>query len=288
MDGKISIDAAKCTDCGLCAQVCFLNYEKGEDGKVRPKEGLLCCAACGHCAAVCPVGAITHPLLPAGACEPLHEADRPTYEQYMGFLRMRRSRREFKDQPVPREAIAKLLAAANQAPNGLNRHNVHYTVITDRAVLRELSSRVLAGTGKLMALLRNPLGKAFFRFFKPAVYHELQFFLPLMDQLASLKSRDLVCYDAPCAILVHTAEGDLCGPEDAVYAAANIQYAAEALGLGTCVIGFITNPVNADKGLKALVRLPDGHKVHTSLVVGYPQFRYLRAAAKAAPKADYI
>lgn len=288
MAENISIDPARCTQCGLCAEVCFLNYENGEDGKVRPKGKMVCCAACGHCLAVCPADAISHPLLKAGSCEPLRESDRPSYEQYLGFLKMRRSRREFKDQPVPRELIEKLLAAGAQAPNGLNRHNVHYTVVTDRAVLGELGARALAMTGKLMSMLGNPLWRAFFKLFRPGLVEEMRFFLPLMDQLAGLKDRDLVCYGAPCAILVHTPASDLCGSEDAVYAAANIQYAAEALRLGTCVIGFITGPVNEDKGLKRLVRLPAGHKVHTSLVVGYPKFSYLKAAAKAPPNVDYL
>ncbi|MDD5627767.1 MAG: nitroreductase family protein [Elusimicrobia bacterium] len=289
MDERIRIDAARCTSCGLCVKVCFPNYGTGPDGKVMTRPELFC-AACGHCLAVCPADAISHPRVQSAACTPLREADRPSYEQYLGFLRMRRSRREFKDQPVPREVIAKLLAAGAQAPNGLNRQNVHYTVITDRAVLKELSARVTAGMGRLAALLRNPAGRFFFRLFQPRVYRELEFFLPLLEQVSAgkLSGRDLVCYDAPCAILVHTAAADLCGCEDAVYAAANIQYAAETLGLGTCVVGFITNPVNEDKALRALVRLPAGHRVQTSLVVGYPQFRYAKAPPKAEPQADYV
>ena len=102
------------------------------------------------------------------------------------------------------------------------------------------------------------------------------------------QSPDVVAYNAPCAILVHTTKDDLCGAEDSVYAASNIQYAAETLGLGTCCIGFITGPVNADKNLKKLVQLPPDHKVRTSLVVGYPQFKYTKSVPKSAARAHYI
>ena len=139
-------------------------------------------------------------------------------------------------------------------------------------------------------MLRHPAGRLLFRLLQPRAFRDLAPFLPLAGLLDAgrLPVRDWVAYGAPCAILVHTPEQDLCGAEDAVYAAANIQYAAETLGLGTCVIGFITGPVNADRGLRALVRLPPGHRVHTSLVAGYPRFRYRKAAPKAEPAADFL
>lgn len=290
MTDKIIIDESKCTGCMLCAKVCFINYESGDGGKPRTLETPLLCAACGHCVAVCPTGAITHPSVAAGECESLDEANRPTYEQFMGFLRMRRSRREFKDQEVPREVIDKLLDAAVQAPNGLNRKNVHYIVITDRAVLKQLSDMVIEQTRKLCWLLRKPVGRFMFKTLQPRMYRELEFFIPLMEQISDgrYSGMDLVSYNSPCAILVHTTKDDMCGAEDSVYAAANIQYAAETLGLGTCCIGFITGPVNADKNLKRLVGLPPDHKVQTSLVVGYPQFRYTKSAPKTKANATYV
>ena len=290
MNARVTIDESKCTGCLLCTKVCFTNFEATGNARAKAVDTPMFCAACGHCVAVCPTGAILHPGVPTSDCEPLDEASRPSYDQFMGFLKMRRSRREFKDQEIPREVIDKLLAAAVQAPNGINRKNVCYTVVTDRRVLKELTDRITDQTIKLVKLLKNPVGRFFFKLFNADFYRELGFFLPLMDQIGELSQSgiDLVAYNAPCAVLVHTLKNDMCGSEDSVYAAANIQYAAETLGLGTCCIGFITGPVNSDKGLKKLVQLPPDHKVHTSLVVGYPEFRYARSAPKSAARVTYV
>lgn len=286
---KIIIDQAKCTNCGLCVNVCLLNYET-IDGTMSAREKPLLCAACGHCVAICPTGAITHPNVDSSECETLDEANRPGYEQFMGFLKMRRSRREFKDQDVPREVIKKLLAAAVEAPNGCNRRNVCYTVITDPHVMKQMTDSITAQMNKLCGLLRKPIGRAIFKLLQPRTYRELEFFLPLMDQISDGQYRnlDLVAYNAPCCILVHTTRDDMCGAEDSVFAAANIQYAAETLGLGTCCIGFITGTVNADKSLKKLVGLPPDHKVQTCLIVGYPEFRYTKSAPKSEATARWV
>ncbi len=289
MSENIVIDEAKCTNCGLCAQVCFLNYQPA-DGKMKVLEKPLLCAACGHCVAVCPADAIRHPNVNAADCEPLDEANRPSYEQFMGFLKMRRSRREFLGQEVPREVIDKLLAAAVQAPDGLNRQNVCYTVITDRQLMKQLTERITHQIAQLCRLVSNPIGRAVFRLLRPSTYRELEFFLPLMEQVSDgrYSDLDLVAYNAPCCIVVHTSRDDVCGAEDSVFAAANIQYAAETLGLGTCCIGFITGPVNADRNLKKLVGLPPDHKVQTCLIVGYPKLKYARSAPKAQANVRWV
>ncbi|MEA3255477.1 MAG: hydrogenase iron-sulfur subunit, partial [Candidatus Altiarchaeota archaeon] len=52
-----SVDAEKCTSCGLCAKYCPYKAIKHEKGK--PVEIIAAaCKGCGTCAAICPVGAM--------------------------------------------------------------------------------------------------------------------------------------------------------------------------------------------------------------------------------------
>ncbi len=268
--------------------MCFVNFIPQKDGEVATLDAPVMCAKCGHCIAACPTDAIDHPNVALSDSDPLDESARPSYDQLMSFLKMRRSRREYVDKDVPREVIDKLLAAAVQAPNGINRGNVRYTVITDRQILDEIAGRITRRIADIANMMRKPVGRFFFKLFNPNMYRELEMFLPLMDHIGGSDEINLVTYNAPCAILVHTTKEDMCGAEDSVYAASLIQYAAESLGLGTCCVGFITAAVNMDKALKMLVRLPHGHKVQTCLIVGYPEFRYDRSAPKSGPRVEYI
>ena len=286
--GKIIINQSKCTRCKICANVCFSNFLPVEDGSIATLDSPSMCASCGHCVAACPADAIQHPAVPVSSCEPLRESSRLTYDQLMSFLKMRRSRREFTEQNVSRDVIDKLLAAAAQAPNGINRGNVQYTVIVDRQALDQIAVRTTQQIAGLAKLLNNPVSRFFFKLFNANLYSELEFFIPLMNQIGAIRDRNVVTYNAPCAILVHTTKKDMCGSEDSVYAASLIQYAAEALGLGTCCIGFITASINGDKALQKLVGLPNDHKIQTTLVVGYPEFRYGRSTPKADANVKFV
>lgn len=48
------------------------------------------------------------------------------------FLRMRRSVREFKPDPVPREVLEGVLDAARYAPTASNRQDLGWIVVQDR------------------------------------------------------------------------------------------------------------------------------------------------------------
>ncbi|MFA6028419.1 MAG: nitroreductase family protein [Elusimicrobiota bacterium] len=277
MNTKPTIDDGRCTSCGRCAEVCPLNFIPVPGGKPRVAETAAdTCMLCGHCVAVCPSGAIRHTGL-EGLEFPSTER-KADLGQFMALLESRRSRREFSGRELSRQDVSTLLAAGAQAANGLNRRNVHYTVLTDRKVLRELAQRIGRQTAEFADRLESPLWRAFFRLLMGAQYREFRPFIPLFKPMAEefRRGRDVVCYDAPCAILIHTRRGDLCGGEDAVYCGANILLAAEAMGLGACVIGFLTEPLNRDKALARLAGLPPGDTVRTSIVVGHPRFPYAR------------
>lgn len=61
------VDAAKCTGCGRCAEVCRYNALACVRGKVLVFSEL--CHGCGGCALACPEGAITETDRPVGVVE---------------------------------------------------------------------------------------------------------------------------------------------------------------------------------------------------------------------------
>jgi len=281
---KIAIDPVLCSGCNRCAQVCPLNFSETPRGKPEVADPVLTCFHCGHCVAVCPEEAVSHDGLSDLRFTPLR--DLPAPAQFMSLLHARRSRREFTLQPLSREEIDALLTAGAQAANGLNRRDVGYTVVTEPATLKELSRRIGKQTLWMAARLESPLWRLVFRMLMGRGYKELEPLFPLFKPMASAlpRGRDMILYDAPCAILIHTRPGDPCGAENAVYSGANILLAAEAMGLGACVIGFLTEPVNRSQDLARLAGVPPGHKVHTSIVAGHPRFPYARGIAHPAPQ----
>ncbi|MFA6316999.1 MAG: nitroreductase family protein [Elusimicrobiota bacterium] len=283
---NISIDREKCTDCGRCAQVCGLNFIEGGDGKISVIEPPYTCILCGHCKAVCPMEAIEHTGLSAACFDRI--VKKPSYAELMSLLEARRSRREFTEKPLTEEEISSLLSAAAQAPNGCNKRNVGYIVVTDPKVLKELSLSIGKQTGWLADKLASPLWRPLLNLFYGRQLKEFEPLLPLLKPMAeeTLKGNDMVLWKAPCAILLHTSPHDSCGAEDAVYCGANILLAAESLGLGACVLGFLTEPVNRDRKLAELVRLPKGRVVRTSMCVGHPSFAYCQGVRRPLP--DFV
>src|SRR5512145_2396743 len=119
----VRIDYEKCKDCCLCVEVCKGAPLYFENGKVKIDQTYYFgCIGCGHCAAVCPTGAITvegRDILPDSFLDiPLKEA-RSGYEELMALMLTRRSIREFEDKEVEQEKINKILEAASTAPMGL-------------------------------------------------------------------------------------------------------------------------------------------------------------------------
>jgi nitroreductase len=69
--------------------------------------------------------------------------------EYMEVIRKRRSIRNFRETPVPQEAIDDILESARLAPSGGNSQNWMFGVITDKEILKQLS--VLAGNQEWIA-----------------------------------------------------------------------------------------------------------------------------------------
>lgn len=139
----------------MCSRVCFLGRIEPDGAKVRMLDDKHC-IGCGHCFAVCPAGAV----VPEGGSGSVVEAgstEKMSYEQLMGLLSMRRSRREFKPDRLAPEVIGKLIQAAAQAPSGLNRRQVGFNIVTDPQVIKKLSAQSVASMSRIAGFARNPI-----------------------------------------------------------------------------------------------------------------------------------
>ena len=67
------------------------------------------CYRCGHCVSICPHGAISHSHCPEGTVNPIKLESLPSYDQVLELIRSRRSKRLFKDTPVKRDMLEKVL-----------------------------------------------------------------------------------------------------------------------------------------------------------------------------------
>ncbi len=66
------------------------------------------------------------------------------------LIKSRRSIKKYKDTPVPRELIAKIVEAGTYAPTGRNRQSPIILAITNKEVIAELSktnAEIMGGTG---------------------------------------------------------------------------------------------------------------------------------------------
>lgn len=90
-------------------------------------------------------------------------------------------------------------------------------------------------------------------------------------------------FDAPIVIVI--ASGD---PINGALAAQNMEFVAEAYGLGVLYSGFFTMAANHSRKMKKALDFPKGRKIVTTLVLGYPKVKYQRSAPKEKINVKYL
>lgn len=124
----------------------------------------------------------------------------------------RRSCRMYSDQPVPREALEKIVEAGRFAPSGMGRQPVHFVVVQDRAVRDQLS--------RMNAEVMGSTGDPF--------------------------------YGAPVVIAVLVDNDAPTGEDDGALALGNMLNAAHALGVESCWIHRAHEVFDCEEGRELL------------------------------------
>jgi len=277
--GKIAIDLRKCISCGECATVCpsiFLS----EEGKVRIVDEEHC-TLCGHCLAICPVGAIDHEDLEKSEFVELPKDSKISPDTLSFFLRARRSCRVFSEREVPREALARLIDTARYAPTGHNSQNFEFLVIQKRELIRELAKRTAIFFGNLYKMLSAPgvnlppwLQSHMHGFWLNWEYH--------------LKGKDRIFRNAPALIIVHAPAENVSSAQNCHLAMAHIILQAQAMGLGTCIIGYFLTAAERDPSIIKELNIPEHNKIFTCCTVGYPALTFRRLVQRKPPAVRWM
>jgi nitroreductase/NAD-dependent dihydropyrimidine dehydrogenase PreA subunit len=288
------IDYSKCIDCGDCVKTCDAKlYSHDEEEKqVVFKNPYNTCIKCGHCIAICPSEAILfeHEDEVFNFTGANNIPKIVSYDDLIKILRMRRSIRVYKDEPIPEEKLVKILEAMRYAPTASNRQNWRLTVVTDKKEIEYLSKesvKDLKLAKKVLPLryLALPFLPSGLR--KRALDPRTKIILNReLDLLA--KGKDIVFFDAPCIVILYSRSyTTYMAPNDAGVVLTHAMLAAQALGLGTCWIGIAQRAMQKKK-LRKYFKVPKGYNVYGVLTIGVPDIAYQRAPPKKAVRVTRI
>lgn len=275
------VDLETCSGDGICVDVCpedVLEILEGKATTVEERRDE--CILCGHCVAVCPTESLEMPQLPA---EEFGELDRRPIEhdKFLSFLHLRRSVREFKNWPVEKDKIERILAAAATAPMGMPPHSTEVLVLDEPEELDFLLAEVVKDYAAMVRAFSNPVGRAMVRLASGAEnYAMLKSYIVDLAKYANAAydrdGTDRYMYRAPVLMLFHGNRWAMSYTENAHLVCHHAMLAALSLGLGTTIIGLVPPIVDRSKVLRRRFRIPKENKVLTSLILGYPKYRYRR------------
>ena len=253
---KITIDGEKCIGCGLCVKDCVARNIDIRDHKARVLSDD--CIFCGHCAAVCPKEAVT---ISGYAEKPVAKEKEPRLdpEEVRNTIRFRRTVRQFQERAIPREVIGQILEAGGMTHTAKN--------------LRDLSFFVLDRE-------KDRLEKA-----AAGLFRKLK---PLADCISPLARRTEIddhffFFNAPTVIVVAAKDAI-----NGTLAAQNMEFMAEAYGLGVLYSGYFTIAANHSREIKKALGMPRGKKAVATLVLGYPAVKYQRSVPREKTDTKYL
>jgi nitroreductase len=265
----------------------------GADGISLRPDRLPFCIACGQCMAVCTSQAIVVDglayerdffALPKGSSEEM---------PFLEMIKARRAIRVFKNRPVPRELLEKVVEAITFAPPGFTPLKTELTVVQDTAVIRQALPEMIKVYDSLVKAMDNPIARFVVRRkVGAATFNTLKrHIVPLMkNRLPELKqgTEDTLTRYAPAMIIFH-AHRDAENYEEDIHIALTYGFlAAHALGLGGSAMSIIPPPIQRSPRLRKLFLIPDTNVVVGSMILGYPKYRYQRGIKRNLRNVTWI
>jgi nitroreductase/NAD-dependent dihydropyrimidine dehydrogenase PreA subunit len=288
---RVIVDIDSCNKCRACSDECSYFYFKEDALHFAEKMDELC-IDCGKCVAVCPVDAIKLKVNEQDTLEVVPTKEEiPIFESLLNLFKSRRSRRQFTEKPVSKDLIEKIINIAGRySPTGHNQENVHFTIVQDKNILKQISDESTKQVTNLIRVFEEPEGrKTLEKAFPPGLIKRIEEVIPSfkLDIKEIKKGREVWRRNAEI-IVIHTPKDALTPIQNCTLAACQIMLAAETLGLGTCSLGYLTYFFNEFRPVGKIIKLPLKHSVGYTLAIGYPKARYFKIPEKKPLKAKWF
>jgi ferredoxin len=290
---KNLVNQEKCKKCKLCIDICPVNMIGiDEDGLVNfipERENI--CLECGQCMAVCSTDAVK-------IAKYTYENDfidlpenNVTYQKYIDFISTRRSVRNFKNKPIEKELIEKILASLNFAPYGAEPDKVEITIVNNLKKIEKSLHLIENFFDNIVKWLDSPIISRIIKHKKGIeTFNTIKNHLYPMSKLENykLKYGDRITRGAPALLIFHADKGAEEHTNNSLIYATYLMFAIHSMGLGGTMNGIIPAAINKDKEIKQMFNIPEQHEAIISIMFGYPKYKYQKTVKRETKKTNWI
>ena len=275
---QFQINRDNCIKCYKCTKVCALGLISVNRKTGYPKftENIAeLCMDCGQCSAVCSGCLIPRTTqtnlekIPQEAINDRSATSRsglnvdkkgvncdiancfPTKTDFNKLIKYRRSVRNYKEEKIPNDILIEVVNSVNWQPTACNQQTHEWIIINSREKTRKLAGLVVE----------------WFRMCEQAP--------AIVD--AWDKGNECIFRGAPSVIICHAPTDSVLPAYDTAIATTAIDLALPVYGLGGCWAGlFMLASINSkiSKDIYEFLEIPEGNRIYTGLMAGYPKFKY--------------
>lgn len=168
----------------------------------------------------------------------------------------RRAVRKYKDRPVDKRIIEKILDAGRMAPSAMNTQSWKFYIVTNKETIASFSKAIT----KIAA-------KEFIKSGPKKIIKNIISLFRFSHGIHLPKTTDHVFYGAPAVIFIAAPKDNEWAALDIGMCAQNIMLAAKSMGLDTCPVGFGKYIKNTK--LYPQLRIPSSEEILLSIILGY-------------------